>query len=188
VIIRDYPGRAAYESRVELLQTLAANSGVLSEAGHVPRVAASNHLAGPAGQDRVMSLPASQQRALSQIEKTLAADHPGLPALFDIFTGLAGQEAMPVTERVTTRPSRLPWRRIWPTAAGVVGLALVTVTLFALSLTLPNRPSCTGTVVSIAARMQPVPTGSQGACATQQSEPGKTGPATAGTTRAKSGG
>jgi hypothetical protein len=136
-----------------------------------------------------MSLPASQQRALDQIEKTLADDHPSLGPLFDIFTGLAGREAMPVTERVTDRPQRLPWRwRMWPTVAGVVGLALVTVTLFTLSLTLPSRPSCTGTVISIAARTQAVPTGSQGACATQQSEPSKTGPATAGTTRAKSGG
>ena len=51
-----------------------------------------------------MSLPASQQRALSQIEKTLADDHPGLGPLFATFTRLAGQEAMPVTERVTDRP------------------------------------------------------------------------------------
>ena len=51
-----------------------------------------------------MSLPTSQQRALSQIEKTLADDHPGLGALFATFTRLAGQEAMPVTERVTASP------------------------------------------------------------------------------------
>ena len=134
-----------------------------------------------------MSLPASQQRALSQIEKTLADDHPGLGPLFDIFTGLAGQEAMPVTERVTDRSWRLPWqRRMWPTVAGVVGLALVTVVLFTLSLTLPSRPACTGTVVSIGAGTQPLPTGSQAVCATQQSEPTKTRPAGAGTTHARS--
>jgi hypothetical protein len=136
-----------------------------------------------------MSLPTSQQRALSQIEKTLADDHPGLGPLFATFTRLAGQEAMPVTERVADRSWRLPWqRRMWPTVAGVVGLALVTVALFTLSLTLPSRPSCTGTTVSIAARMQSVPTGSQAACATQQSEPSKIGPARTGTTRAKSSG
>ena len=123
-----------------------------------------------------MSLPPSQQRALSQIEKTLADDHPGLESLFATFTRLAGQEAMPVTERVTAR-RRLPWqRRMWPTAAGVVGLALVAVALFTLSLTLPSRPTCTGTVVSIAARVQAAPTGSQASCATQQSEPSKTSP------------
>jgi len=149
-----------------------------------------------------MSLPTSQQRALDQIEKTLADDHPGLGPLFATFTRLAGNEAMPVTEEVTARPGRLPWprrlpprrrqlpwrRRMWPTVAGVVGLALVTVTLFTLSLTLPSQPSCTGTVVSLAARMQPVPTGSQAACATQRSGPSTTGPARASTTGAKSGG
>jgi hypothetical protein len=136
-----------------------------------------------------MSLPASQQRALSQIEKTLADDHPGLGPLFATFTRLAGQEAMPVTERVTARSRRMPWqRRMWPTATGVVGLALVAVALFTLSLTLPSRPACTATAVSIAARMQSVPTGSQAACATRQSEPSTTGPARAGTTPAKSAG
>jgi hypothetical protein len=142
-----------------------------------------------------MSLPASQQRALDEIEKTLADDHPGLGPLFATFTRLVGDEAMPVTERVTARPRRSLWprrvtwrRRMWPTVAGVVGLAVATVVLFTLSLTLPSRPSCTGTVVSIAARIQAAPTGSQAACATQQGTPSKTGPATAGTTRAKSGG
>jgi hypothetical protein len=129
-----------------------------------------------------MNLPARQQRALSQIEKTLADDHPGLGPLFAIFTRLAGQEAMPVTERVTDRSWRLPWqrrwrwpRRVWPTAAGVVGLAMMTVVLLTLSLTLPSRPGCTGTTDSIAARIQAVPTGSQAACATRQGDPATTG-------------
>jgi hypothetical protein len=134
-----------------------------------------------------MSLPTGQQRALEQIEKSLALDHPTLGSLFATFTTVVGQEPMPVTERVTGRPRRLPWpRRMWPTVAGLVGLALVTVALFTLSLTLPNRPSCSGTVVSVAARMQAVPTGSQAACATQQSEPSKTRPVRAGTTHATS--
>ena len=134
-----------------------------------------------------MTLPTSQQRALSQIEKALADDHPSLGPLFDIFTELVGREAMPATERITARPRRLPWRRrMWPTVAGLVGLALVTVVLFTLSLTLPSRPECTGTTVSIAARMQPLPTGSQAACATQQGEPTKSRPAGAGTAHARS--
>ena len=125
-----------------------------------------------------MSLPASQQRALSQIEKTLAEDHPGLGSLFATFTRLAGQEAMPATERVTARSWRLPRpRRMWPTAAAVVGLAVLTVTLFTLSLTLPSRPACSGTVVSIAARIQVAPTGSQASCSSQPSGPATTGPA-----------
>jgi hypothetical protein len=136
-----------------------------------------------------MSLPTGQQRALDQIEKTLAHDHPALGPLFADFTRVVGQEPMPVTERVAAPPRRLPWqRRMWPTTAGVFGLALVTVALFTLSLTLPNRPACTGTVVSPAARMQELPSGSQAACATQQSEPSKTRPARAGTAHAQSAG
>jgi hypothetical protein len=142
-----------------------------------------------------MSLPTSQQRALDQIEKTLADDHPSLGPLFATFTRLVGDEAMPVTEQVTDRPRRLPRplrlpprRRMWPAVAGVVGLALLAVTLFTLSLTLPSRPSCTGTVVSLAARMQPVSTGNQAVCATQRSGPGTTGPAPASTTHPKSAG
>jgi hypothetical protein len=131
--------------------------------------------AGPARPDRVMSRPASQQRALDEIEKALAHDHPGLGPLFAAFTGLVGNEAMPVTERVTARLRRRPWQRpMWPTVAGLVGLALVAVALFTLSLTLPTRPTCTGTVVSLAARMQGPPTGSEAACATQRSEPDRT--------------
>lgn len=126
-----------------------------------------------------MSLPTGQQRALSQIEKTLADDHPGLGAVFATFTSLACEEAMPATEQITTPPWRLPrQRRMWLTAAGVVGLALVAVAVFTLSLALPSRPTCTGTVVSIAARAQPLPTGNQAACATQ-SGPSKTSPARA---------
>jgi hypothetical protein len=77
-----------------------------------------------------MSLPVSQQRALNRIEEALAHDQPGLGPLFAIFTRLVGQEAMPVTERVTARPrrSRSPRRmwRMWPTVAAVIGLAMVT--------------------------------------------------------------
>jgi len=128
-----------------------------------------------------MSLPAGQQRALSQIEKTLVDDHPDLAPLFDIFTGLAGRDTMPATERVTTPRWRLPrQRRMWPTAAGVVGLALVAVVLFTLSLTLPSRPTCTGTGVSVAARMPGLQTGNQATCATQPGGPSKSSPASAG--------
>jgi len=133
-----------------------------------------------------MSLPVGQQRALSQIEQALAEDHPDLGPLFAMFTRLAGQEAMPVSERVTTRSPRLPWPRpMWPTAAGVVGLALVAVVLFTLSLTLPSRPACTGTAASVAARMQAVPSESQAACGARQSGLTRTGPAGAGATPAK---
>ena len=42
---------------------------------------------GPARLERVMSLPASQQRALDEIEKTLADDNPILLPLLAIFSG-----------------------------------------------------------------------------------------------------
>jgi hypothetical protein len=125
--------------------------------------------AGPARQDRMMGLPTSQQRALNLIEKTLVHDHPSLGPLFAIFTALVDHEAMPVTERVTARPWWSRWR-IRPAVATLVGLAMVTVALFALSLTLPSPQVCPGTFVAVAAHAQSVPTGRLPACATQQNK------------------
>ena len=121
-----------------------------------------------------MSLPASQQRALGKIEKALADDHPGLGPLFDIFTGLAGREAMPVTERVTARPWR--WqRRIRPRLVTLVGLAMAMGVLVTISVMLPGPQECgTGTVTSAAAHTRSVSTGQQAACAPQQNIPSKT--------------
>ena len=118
-----------------------------------------------------MSLPTSQQRALEQIEKALADDHPGLGPLFAVFTGLVGQEAMPVTERVTAAPWRSRClRRVSPTVATLVALAMAAVGLFTLSLALPSPQVCSVTAIAITARMQSVPTGRQPACATQQNK------------------
>jgi hypothetical protein len=120
-----------------------------------------------------MSLPASQRRALSQIEQTLADDHPGLGALFAAFTRLTGQEAMPATEQVTARPWR--WERMWPGVVTVVGLAMATGVLLTLSLTLPGPQVCgPGGVASVAAYGRSVPTGRQPACATQPTKPSNT--------------
>ena len=127
----------------------------------------------------MMSLPTRQQRALDRIEKALARDHPGLGPLFAIFTTLVDQEAMPVTERVTARrrrlrrQRRLRWqRRISSTVATLLGLAMAAVALFTLSLTLPSPQSCPGTAVTVAARMQSVPTGRLPACTIQQNKRG----------------
>jgi len=120
----------------------------------------------------MMSLPTSQQRALDQIEKTLADDHPSLSPLFAIFTGLAGLEAMPVTERVTARPWWLRWQRwVSPTVATLVGLAMAAVALFTISLTMPRPQVCPSTAITAAAaaHIQSVPIGRLPACATQQS-------------------
>jgi Protein of unknown function (DUF3040) len=119
-----------------------------------------------------MSLPTGQQRALIQIEKRLADDDPSLGPLFAIFTRLASHEAMPVTERVTAGRWQLRWpRRIWLPVATLVGLAMVSVALFTLSLTVPSSQACPGTAVSFAARLQSVPTERQPACVTQPTKP-----------------
>jgi uncharacterized BrkB/YihY/UPF0761 family membrane protein len=126
-------------------------------------------------QDNVMSLPTSQQRALDQIERTLTEEHPSLGSQFAIFTKLVGHELMPVTERFTARTWRSRWqgRRMWPTVATLVALAMASALLFTLSLTLPNRPQCTRTSIAIAAHTQSVPAGRQLVCATQQNKPGR---------------
>ncbi|MGD0700538.1 MAG: hypothetical protein ABSA02_11710 [Trebonia sp.] len=114
-----------------------------------------------------MSLPAGQQRALNRIEQTLAHDDPGLGPLFATFTKLVGREAMPVTERVTARRWWLRWqRRVSPTVATLVGLAMAVAALFTLSLTMASPPVCPGTVIAVAAHTQPVPTGREQACVT----------------------
>jgi hypothetical protein len=114
-----------------------------------------------------MSSPASQRRALSQIEKTLADDHPGLGPLFAAFTRLTGHEPMPVTERVEARR----WRGMRPAVLTLVGLTVATGALLTLSLLLPGPQVCgPSTVTTVAERARPVP---QPGCATQQNKPGK---------------
>jgi hypothetical protein len=119
-----------------------------------------------------MSLPASQRRALSQIEETLANDHPGLGPMFAIFTRLTGHEAMPLTEQVTARPWLWPRRwpqRLRPAVVTLIGLAMATGALLTLSLMLPGPQACApGTVNPVAAQTQPVPIGRPRVCTTQQ--------------------
>src|SRR5580700_7540522 len=106
-------------------------------------------------------LPTSQQRALYEIEKTLAHDHPSLGPLFASFTTLVGHEAMPVTERVTAWPRRL-LRWVSPTVATLVGLAVAAAVLLTISLMLPSPRLCPGPAIGVAAhRQSSVPTGRQ---------------------------
>jgi hypothetical protein len=120
-----------------------------------------------------MGLPASQRRALSQIEQTLADDHPGLGALFAVFTRLTGHEAMPATEQVTAWSWR--WqRRMWPGVVTVVGLAMATGVLLTISLMMPRPQVCPRAVTPVAPHVRSVPTGHQLACATQQEKPTNT--------------
>ncbi len=83
------------------------------------------------------SLPARQQRALDQIEKTLLADDPRLRSMFAIFTRLTRHEAMPMTEQARTR--------LWqfrPRAA-VLSIALIAVLSALVLIPLgPGRSRC----------------------------------------------
>ena len=121
-----------------------------------------------------MSLPASQRRALNQIEKTLADDHPALGPLFAIFTRLTGHEAMPVTEQVTAR--RWRWRRrMRPGVTIVVGLAMAAGALLTLSLMAPAPQACVrGMVTPVAAHAQSALASRQPGCPAQQNKLGKT--------------
>ena len=125
-----------------------------------------------------MSLPASQRRALNQIEETLANDHPGLEPMFAIFTRLTGHEAMPLTEQVTARlwlwPRRWP-PRLRPAVVTLIGLAMATGALLTLSLMLPGPQACApGSVSPVAAQTQPVPIGRPRTCTTQQHKTSET--------------
>ena len=121
-----------------------------------------------------MSLPASQRRALSQIEQTLADDHPGLGASFAVFTRLTSHETMPATEQVTAWPSR--WqRRMRPGVVTVVGLAMATGGLLTLSLMLPGPQACApGSITPVAAQPRSGLTARQPACVTKQIKPTST--------------
>jgi hypothetical protein len=125
-----------------------------------------------------MSLPASQRRALNQIEETLANDHPGLGPMFAIFTRLTGHEAMPLTEQVTARPWLWPRRwpqRLRPAVVTLIGLAMATGALLTLSLLLPGPQACApGSSSPVAAQTQPVPIGRPRTCPTQQDKTSET--------------
>lgn len=119
-----------------------------------------------------MSLPASQRRVLSQIEKTLADDHASLGPLFAAFTRQTGNEPMPVTERVTAR--RWQRRRMWPAVVTLAGLAVATGVLLTFSLLLPSPQVCVAsTVTTVAAHARLVPSGRQPGCAIQPNKPAK---------------
>jgi hypothetical protein len=77
-----------------------------------------------------MSLPASEERALTRIEQMLLARDPRLRSLFGIFTRLTGQEAMPATEQI--QPRR--WRpHSVPVVAIVLALAVGVIVVTSLT-------------------------------------------------------
>jgi Protein of unknown function (DUF3040) len=64
-----------------------------------------------------MSLPASEERALTGIERALLSRDPRLKSLFAIFTRLTWQEAMPAFEQLR--------RRRWQPPAGAMILLAI---------------------------------------------------------------
>ena len=120
-----------------------------------------------------MSLPVAERRALDQIEKTLAEDHPGLRQQFAPFNLLNFYQAMPGTERVSALPWGWPrWMR--PRIAAALALVLVTGVLLAFSLLLPSEKSCaTGADAAVAAQLQSIPAAPPPACMNPRNGPGR---------------
>jgi hypothetical protein len=85
----------------------------------------------------MMSLPASQQRALARIEQTLVAEDVALGLRFEVFARLTRDDAMPWTEQVPGRRHRFrrPAMMVPLIVIGLVGL-------LAASWLLPNRQDC----------------------------------------------
>ncbi len=99
----------------------------------------------------MMSLPASQQRALDRIEQTLVADDPGLGLRFAIFTRLARGDPMPGTEQV---PGRL--QRFLRPAIMLPLMVISLAALLAASWLLPSREGCPAGPKAAAHSMSPV--------------------------------
>jgi hypothetical protein len=90
-----------------------------------------------------MSWSPGQQRTLDRIEEALLADDQSLGSLFAFFTTLAGEDAMPRTERTT--PRRLPRQSL------LAAIGLVAAMLFLLTLLSPGRPACPPLAVTTSA-------------------------------------
>jgi len=126
------------------------------------RVNGPGAVTGHAYRTGMMSLPASQQRKLGGIEKTLLADDLRLGSLFAIFTRLTGHEAMPGTERVEAGS----WWRLRPAVLGTIALIAV-VGLLLLSLLVPGRSMCTAAATSASMHIALLRAGRQAACPAQ---------------------
>jgi hypothetical protein len=108
----------------------------------------------------VLSPRDGQQRLLDGIARTLLDDDLALGSLFAIFTRLAGDEAMPATERVQAGPWR---RRLHPALVAAAGL-VAAVSVLVLSLLVPGRQACPGGAAAAAPHAQPLRAGRPAAC------------------------
>jgi hypothetical protein len=85
----------------------------------------------------MVSLPGNDRRALGRIEKALLSDDLHLSSLYAIFTRLAGNDAMPGTEQVGSRPR---WLRP-PVLISAAGLIVIVAALI-LSVTVRTGQPC----------------------------------------------
>jgi hypothetical protein len=110
---------------------------------------------------------AGQQRALDRIEQSLLAGDQDLGSLFAYFRTLAGDDAMPRTERL--QPGRLP-RLALLVSAGLIAAAMFLLTLFA-----PGRSACPAAAVITSGLSSPAARPAPGcrAASSASREPGK---------------
>jgi hypothetical protein len=90
-----------------------------------------------------MSLPASEERALTGIERGLLSRDPRLKSLFAIFTRLTWQEAMPAIEQLRRRRRHPPAGAMILLAIALVAGVIMLGALGSASGCAPGQPSAT---------------------------------------------
>ena len=88
-----------------------------------------------------MSLPVSEERALTGIEQALLSRDPRLKSLFTIFTRLTRYEAMPTIEQLRRRRWRLPAGAVILLAIALIAGVIVLGSLGSASGCGPAQPS-----------------------------------------------
>jgi hypothetical protein len=98
-----------------------------------------------------MSLPVSEERALTRIEQVLLSRDPRLKSLFAIFTRLTRYEAMPTIEQLRRRRWQLPAGAVILLAIALIAGVIVLGSLTSASGCGPARPSASTAAHSPAA-------------------------------------
>jgi hypothetical protein len=90
-----------------------------------------------------MSLPVSEERALTDIEQALLSRDPRLKSLFAIFTRLTRYEAMPTFEQLRRRRWRPPAGAVILLAIALIAGVIVLGSLGSAGGCGPAQPSAT---------------------------------------------